>query len=290
MLFSAKQLHSYLAGNTGARGAALHLIRERQSRMPTLEECRTILRVAKSVLVSRHQGAIGDAYLTKWLRPWEVVPELKNFQAPEGDYSVGIEVEYGFRTQADASIIAKTIKNWRYIAMDSEGGDNGIEVTFAPMLYSKFGPDSQACRYLKLLADNQLRLHPHSTTSIVGTHVNLSYSSYCGRRLGNFEERMCTINAYCDTRNSYDWNSYRVLGETPLTLDEQLKYFGRVPYGGLNTQDTHVEFKLFNSVTDWKKLRKYVNVSVALLELIRSDTVINRAAVVAALEAGYNKA
>lgn len=289
MLFTAKQLHSYLSRSPNRRRATLHLLRENSDRLPTLQECKTILSMAKRILVSRQAEMINDAYLTKWLRPWEVVPELKDFQAPEGDYSVGIEVEYGFRSSTGAAVIAQAIKNWRYITMDSEGGPYGIEVTFAPMLYSKFGPTSQACRYLKLLDKNSSLLVQHAANAIVGTHVNLSYAGY-NTRSANFQARMFKVNAYCDTRCGYEWRPYLAFGETSLTIEEQRKYFGREPYGGLNIQDTHIEFKLFNSVTDWKKLRKYVNVSVALLELIRSDTVINRASVVAALEAGYNKA
>lgn len=240
-------------------------------------------------MVSRQPQDIEDRSLGKWLRPWNVVPELRNFTVPAGDYSVGIEVEYGFRTQQDAAFIANVIKNWRYITMDSEGGQNGIEVTFAPMLYSKFGPTSQACRYLKLLDNNRESVRAHSPASLVGTHVNLSFAGYSHTNNTQYA-RMRKINAYVDTRRHYIHNGYREQGESGLVRAEQDKYFGRVPYEGMNAQPTHMEFKLFNSVTDWRVLRKYVNISVSLLELIRSNVEINRAVVIDALERGYNKA
>lgn len=292
MLFSAKQLHSYLASNEGihSRSTVLHLLRESGAdRLPSVRECGVILSIARNLLVSRNRDTIGSAYLGKWLRPWSVVPELRNFQVPEGDYGVGIEVEYGFQTQAHAAFIANVIKNWRYIAMDSEGGPNGIEVTFAPTLYSKFNSASQACRYLKLLSENAARLYPHSRSQTVGTHVNLSYAGYNGND-PDLYDRLRTINAYVDTRNGWMLDGRRAYGEGAISFDQQVKYFGREPYEGMNTRPTHVEFKLFNSVTDWKALRKYVNISVALLELIRSNTEINRETVVDALERGYNKA
>lgn len=291
MLFSAKQLHSYLAGpGSHARGTALHLIHQSHSqRLPSVKECGRILNIARTLLVSREETHINSAYLGKWLRPWDVVPELKNFTAPEGDYGVGIEVEFGFRSKQDAEFIANVIKNWRYIAMDSEGGPNGIEVTFAPMLYSKFDSTSQASRYLKLLKANEERLFPHSVHHTVGTHVNLSYAGYDSGD-NNFYNRMRKVNAYVDTRNGWMLDGRRERHESAITREQQQKYFGREPYEGMNTQPTHVEFKLFNSVSDWRALRKYVNISVALLELIRGNTDINHETVVDALERGYNKA
>lgn len=292
MLFSAKQLHSFLVSPEGAdlRSTALAVIRQGSScRIPTLRECGVILSTARRLLISRDGPAIRDAYLSKWLRPWEVVPELKNFQAPAGDYSVGIEVEYGFRSQRDAAFIANVIKNWRYVTMDSEGGPNGIEVTFAPTLYSKFGPESQACRYLKLLQKEAARVYQHDPRSCIGTHVNVSFAGYDSAD-STLYHRMRRLNAYCDTRNGWLYSGYRVEDENPLTLEEQTKYFGRMPYEAMNMQATHVEFKLFDSVTDWKKLRKYVNISVALMELMFSDAEINRDVVIETLERGYNKA
>lgn len=293
MLFSAKQLHSFLTSEDGRyyRTNALSLIRlGHERRIPTLRECGAILHTARSLLVSRRADPILDAGLGKWIRPWEAVPALKTFTAPEGDYSVGIEVEFGFRSETSASFIANVIKNWRNITMDSEGGPHGIEVTFPPMLYSKFGPTSAPCRYLKLLEKYRTEhVHLHSPGRCIGTHVNLSYAGYSSGE-GEFYRRLQKVNGYLDTRNGYMFAAYREEGETALNIVEQERYFGREPYSSLNTQPTHVEFKLFNSVTDWKALRRYVNISVALLELLRSSTPINRETVVDALELGYNKA
>ena len=50
----------------------------------------------------------------------------------------------------------------------------------------------------------------------------------------------------------------------------------------------YIEYKLFNSVTDWKVLRRYIDIAVSLTALLASDELIDRTTVLAALEAGYN--
>ena len=53
---------------------------------------------------------IVDVDLWKWYRPWDVVPKLRDFQAPEGDYGIGVEVEMGFRSERAAQTIANKSK------------------------------------------------------------------------------------------------------------------------------------------------------------------------------------
>lgn len=288
MLFSARQLNSYLvlSNDLYLNQSVNRLIGEpRSQKIPSVKKCAAILRRAREALVSRNDDIIYNLGLTKWHRPWHIVPTLTNFQVPEGDYSIGIEVEYGFQSVQAASAVANVIKNWRHITMDSEGGRNGMEVTFPPTLYSKFGPTSQACRYLKLLAKNVQGLVVHSPAALIGTHVNLSFAGFRSDSSLMYN-RMRRINAIIDTRNYYLYEGV----ERTLTNTEQNKYFGRIPYEGMNFQNNYIEFKLFNSVHDWKRLRQYVNISVALAELIRGNESIDYTSVLAALERGYNKA
>ena len=207
----------------------------------------------------------------KWYRPWEVVSKLRNWQAPEGDFGVGIEIELGFDNYRYVSTIMNTVSKWRHITMDFEGGGNyPIEATFPPVCYSKFGPKSQACRYLKLVDGKALR---HSPDSSVGTHINVSVG---GREHVDKAERRSRINRYIE----WDTSSFGSANRN--------KYFGRHPCGGIRSTNTHYECKMFNSVTDWKVLRRYVDISIELVKLIESNEEITASSVIAACERGYS--
>lgn len=211
-------------------------------------------------------------HVGKWTRPWDVVPAIKNFKAPEGDYGIGIEVEMGFKSLADAQYIAKSISNWRHIAIDEEGGDYPLEVTFPPFLYSKLSAKSQPCRYLSLLKKEKRRVQKHHRDYEVGTHVNVSKG---GIQELNYR-RIDVVNC--------------ILGD--LTAAEERKFFGRTPYGYGNNHGKKdvLEWKLFNSVTDYKVLKRYINIAVALTDVVASDVFITEEVVMNALNLGYNKA
>lgn len=223
--------------------------------------------------------------ISKWYRPWYVVPSVKNFQAPEGDFGIGVEIEMGFVNKEAASTIASKISGWRNIAVDAEGGAEPIEATFPPFCYSKLSNRSQPMRYVKLLADNDELVYKHDEDDQVGTHINVSAGG--GKLLSE-----CRVHTLDDVLTSY-FPEYTNLEEEVQALAQ--KYFGRIPYGGAYGQSwetggyKYVEYKLFNSTTDRKALRRYINIAVALTELIVSTTTINTESVLAALEAGYNK-
>lgn len=205
----------------------------------------------------------------KFLRPWAVVPALRDFCPPAGEFGVGVEVEMGFLRPEYTREMLEKIKNWKYITIDLEGGPNGAEVTFPPMLYSKFGRDSQACRYLRLLESMSEMLNHHNEDDMVGTHVNVSTDQ--------------PVN--CPRLRAVD-----SILRLDLSSDLCRKYFGRgTPYRYGVDRGNYIEWKLFNSQTNWKVLRRYVDVAVALTALIHSEEGINTDSVLAALEAGYNK-
>lgn len=212
------------------------------------------------------------AGVSKWYRPWHVVPELENWSAPVGDYGVGVEIELGFRSIEAARQVANHVKNWKYITLDFEGGAIPIEATFPPTKYSTFGTKSQAVRYVKYLEGNSGLVTPHDGRNrAVGTHVNVSkggvidYSQY-------------------GSRTNYVNN----ILENRLSSTQQNKYFGRRPYGYIYNRGRFYEMKLFNSVTDPATLRRYVNIAVSLMELITDTREISTESVVEALERGYN--
>ena len=266
MFFSAKDLYLYLQDNAWdyeyETGQTL-----------SFSSVRRYVKAAKEAIV-RRDGHLGVEYrsecLYKWYRPWDVVPKLRDFQAPEGDYGIGVEVEMGFRSQRAAQTIANKIKGWKYVAVDIEGGTWPIEATFPPVLYSKLSNKSQVFRYLKLLRDNQSLVEEHGEYSSVGTHINVSkggVTNYDTIRLTQLREQ---VNA--------------------LSYEDQKRYFGRRPYGVANCYSgKYLEFKLFNSTTDSRALKRYINIAVALTDLITSRDTINQENVIAALELGYNK-
>lgn len=212
-------------------------------------------------------------YVSKWTRPWDVVPAIKNFKPPVGDYGIGVEVEMGFTSLENAQHIAKAISNWRHIAIDEEGGSYPLEVTFPPFLYSKLSAKSQPCRYLQLLKKNKRRVEKHDRDyDSVGIHVNVSKGGVS--RYDNY--RICEVNDILEER---------------LSLRQWHKYFGREPYGYGNAYGKKdvIEWKMFNSVTDYKVLKRYINIAVALTDVVASDVRITKEVVMNALNLGYNK-
>ena len=274
MFFSAKDLYLYLQDNAWD-------YEYKTGRTLSFSSVRRYVKAAKEAVV-RRDGYLGAEYrsecLYKWYRPWEVVPKLKEFSPPVGDYGIGVEVEMGFISQTAASTIVNLIKNWRWIAVDIEGGSHPIEATFPPVLYSKMSSKSQVFRYLKLLRDNHELVHNHSPSSSVGTHINVSKG---GIQFFD-EDRVDEVSCIMERFGNYPG----VRGEA---RDKCIKYFGRVPYGGVYDQGGYLEYKLFNSTTDGKALKRYINIAVALTDLIDSDQEITEESVFAACELGYNK-
>lgn len=275
MYFTAKQLHDY-ATERSRTGNSYMLRRIRQEMNVSTITPAVVKKYHKAhidAIVNRDTNVMVPAGLqhyavAKWYRPWDVVPALRDWAPPVGEFGIGIEVELGFNTIEDARTVASKVKNWRHITLDFEGGTHPIEATFPPMLYNKFGPRSQACRYLKLVAElNGYRRHAEG--HCVGTHVNVSKG---GHRFSEY--------------NVDDVNDML----QRLTEGEKAKYFGRSrPYGYGNTSGKFVEWKLFNSTTDWKRLRQYVDVAVELTELCSRDGRVTISDVREALERGFNK-
>ena len=266
MFFSAKELKSYVTTSEDAyvraRAEGRHASREDYENPANLSLAKakaSIKRMRKAVVARSSDN--GDAYFTgKWLRPWDVVPKLRDFSPPSGEYGIGIEVEMGFNSRQDASYIADQIKDWRYIAVDREGGTHPIEATFPPVLLSKFN-NSQAVRYLRLLKKNEDRVYAHDGNASVGTHVNVSSGTtrrFSWKRVENMDNAL----------------RYICHGRAGDGRDAEfcLKYFGRRrPYGTVYFQGNYLEYKLFNSTTSTKQLKKYVAVAVALTKMIEGD-------------------
>lgn len=232
-----------------------------------------------SYIMVKGQRQLVGVHVGKWHRPWEVVRELREFQVPQSDYGVGIEIELGFSSHRAAQRVAEAVKRWKYVALDFEGGDYPIEATFAPTLYSKFNSKSQACRYLKLVEELG-GVYRHSPNAMVGTHVNVSAG-------GNRDIDAGRVSQLSRILFPRPWDPI-ASGQT-LTDEETNKYFGRRPYGGAYNHYNYIEYKLFNSTTDWRTLRRYVDIAVALTELVVSSRSITRQSVLEALELGYNR-
>ena len=79
-----------------------------------------------------------------------------------------------------------------------------------------------------------------------------------------------------------------------LDSAELYKYFGRDPCGYGYARETSggrcfIEWKLFNSTTSADTLKRYINIAVALTDLLHSSQHITRENVRIALEYGYNR-
>ena len=278
MFFSAREYHSWLNSSEGAYDK--RSITGRRFGRVSLKAAAKKLRLIKDAIVNRDgyaelddsvdfYGDCGeDVY--KWLRPWHVVPKLKNWRPPDGDYGIGVEIELGFNTGSAARRVAQAVRNWRYVALDIEGPAHPIEATFPPFAYSKMSSKMQPFRYLKLLRERPDDIYQHDPASYTGIHINVSCGNTESFSTGRCEEMRIYLAG--------------------LTCEQNYKYFGRMPYGYVNDYSSkYLEFKLFNSTTDSKVLRRYIHIAVALTELITSEREITRESVLSALEAGYHK-
>lgn len=211
----------------------------------------------------------------KWLRPWDIVPKLREYQPPAGQFGVGIEVELPFISYEASRTVARHIQNMRHITIDNEGGTYPLEVTFPPIVSSKMNNKCQVARYFKYLNSTNLVNRPYLTQQNrwIGIHVNVSKGED-----GTAAE---TRGSRCDVMSV-------LLRE--LNSDANLHFFGRViPYNYAVWQGRYVEFKMFHSTTDFAALKRYVNISVALADLLFSERALSLASLMEALEAGYNK-
>lgn len=258
MYFTHNQLYNYLS----REGSGWGLMTQWGEREFTRAAVKRVHERAMNNILTRD-----PLNVWKWYRPWEVVPALRAWQAPVGDWGVGIEIELGFGTYERAQQAARAVQNMKYITLDFEGGPAPIEATFPPCKYSTYGAKSQASRYLKMVGHLAAS---HSPTSIIGTHVNVSKGGRAGRPS---QHRLQEVNSVL----------------VRLNTELQTKYFGRRPYGYGYLRGFGVEWKLFNSSTDWRILRRYVDVAVALSDITYGSGVINQERVVAALETAYNK-
>lgn len=242
---------------------------------PCKKRVRAHVRSLKAAIVNR-QTAV--RWAAKWLRPWDVVPALRNYQAPDGQFAVGVEVEMGFNDRNAVRAVASHIQHWKHITLDNEGGNYPLEVTFPPVVYSKFGRRCQVANYLRYLnSTDHVNRAELEQSAYIGTHVNISK--------GGNTIPVATMQSRCATMNTVLPNSTHSLGG-----EIKRRYFGRdIPYGYSVWQGHYVEFKMFKSSTDFTAMKRYVNIAVALADLLYSDRRINNDSIREALELGYNK-
>lgn len=237
---------------------------------------KVLKKIKKGILDREEEVTFGTGYssfrlyLGKIYRPWNIVPALREFRAPEGDFGVGVEIEYGFVNNEAAKTVMYHVRNWKHVALDREGGYFGVETTFPPVLYSKISMRDKPFRYLQYLAANPRLLARHCGS--VGTHINVSAHN----RIDG--DRVRDVNGHLEC----------------LSITDNKKYFNRNPYGYINNRSEsqtsvgYVEMKLFNSTTCAVTLRRYINIAVSLVKLLTSDAEITEDSVLLALEEGYN--
>lgn len=283
MYFTAKQLQRYLRSRSNSESLSYSL----HHMMPgvvrpawlgytsySLEECRAILREVHRRIASRNIELVGNG-LTKWLRPWDVAPEISRLNPQPGDFTVGVEVEMGFNSVAHAHEVAKKLIKMHYVTLDWEGGTFPIEATFPPFLYSKLSNRTQVVRYTSMLSGELSQYVSPHRGAYVGTHVNVGTPAMRNMARG----RLGQAN-----------NVLEYLGD-----ELHRRYFSRRPYGygyrmgGATSVAQWIEWKLFLSTTDPRRLRGYIHTAVELTRLVTSGEPIDRVSVIRSLETGLRK-
>lgn len=186
-----------------------------------------------------------DAY--KWHRPWEINPKLAAKQAAPGDYLIGVEVERQFDDTGYAEAAARRALRWRYVAIDTEGDPECLELTFPPVSYNRYlaNPDSADFhKYIQLLRDE---LGGHNDCDFCGTHVNVS-----GGRVPSYEQ----VEDVSNLLRNLDFAAKRDL-------------FGRRrPYGYGFQHGGFVEFKMFQTVADPEAMTRYIRIAVECYKIM----------------------
>ena len=132
-------------------------------------------------------------------------------------------------------------------------------------------------RYCKLLTQESSRVAEHAPCAHVGTHINVSKGGSV-MSLANLAIRQTAVDSFL---YRLDWSA-------------ACKYFGRIPYGYGYVREAIngrflIEWKLFNSTNDAATLKRYINIAVALTDLMYSSQSITMESVMIALEYGYNR-
>lgn len=282
MFFNATEVMRYLANPNDLYTA--HTLREQLTRAAgeAAGELPFTKSTAKKGLdtifqaIKERRCEVNDVYITKFVRPWTVIPKYANFAVPENDFGVGIEIEMGFHSVSAARKVAAHVSRWKHIALDYEGPAEPIEVTFPPVLYSALNK-CRAFDYLDFLKKREELVYKHDPGSSTGTHINVSF-------LGIEDKLRGWIKV--DRINS-------VLYDLPEK--DKDKYFGRMPYGYGYDCCSYVEWKLFNSQLSSERLLQYVDIAVELTRLLQDDNIAGysnnsmKEKVMFALEEGYNK-
>lgn len=255
MFFTTKQYYNYINSPEAIGDFLAHDSIQRVTGIPcrsgravSLYAVKKYMSMCKKAIVERNSAGPVFSVVHKWHRPYNIIPEYRNYTPPHNEFAIGVEVEYGFRSLDCAKHIANLISRWKYISIDREGGTYPLEVSFLPIPASKFNGKCQAARYIKLLAAHDDLVYKHSPGSRVGTHFNVSY----GGSTSNLDSNIIVIVNYLRR----------------LNVSCNIKYFNRVPYGfvykRISLGSYWLEMKLFNSTTNINDFMKYKAVALQI--------------------------
>lgn len=181
-------------------------------------------------------------------RPWELISltdKLDPFQP-----WLGFEFETGFATKAEYDRVINFVwDNINHVAIDREGyGAYCPEITFSPQNLSAYmNKTADIYKTIRWMNENNTKM-PANIGDYVGTHLNISTPAY--RALARKGVQKC--NLIVDILN----HSILMMNDADMRA-----LFGRVPYGLGNHTQSWVEFKLFRSTDDLKKLDGYMKVA-----------------------------
>lgn len=201
----------------------------------------------------------------KDMRPHDIVPSLRDFKVPAGDFSVGLEIEHRMTSDARHKAV-DWLRNEPRACMDADGGSL-FEATFPPILFSEITDDWGPYRYSRFLHAEKLTAASYALG--IGIHVNV----------GSDPETMKKANANI----YYGWDGFP-------NREKNQKYFNRQPYGGIYQQagGKFWEMKMFACTTDVDKIGWYATAGVAILKTFAAGK-STADSIYAALEVAYNE-
>lgn len=249
-IVSAQELHSYLHNEDGSINRdTLPMINS------VLSYCTSIrlspdaitLDDVETALNTLHTRIAGGTMLPwKSVRPWSIV-KMEDLLDPAVPW-IGWEVETGWLTeQARAQAMKRLIDNYNHVALDQEGPEYGVEMTWSPANNGKFEGAHPLHFVADVARDYQELVYNHETYEHVGTHVNISTPSM---RLLNHRDLQEVANAL-----NYELSQW-------FAFNDFEKLFGRGEmYGGFFARPKWIEGKLFNTTYDKSTADGYIAVA-----------------------------
>src|SRR5690606_7468776 len=203
-----------------------------------------------------HTG-IAEGKFPAWkaLRPWGIVD--MSTKLDENKPWIGWEIETGWNTSESRNrVLAKFINENHHVAVDSEGPEDGAELTWAPANNGEYEGKHPLLFVCDVAAEECENLYEHEAFEHVGTHVNVSTPS--SRKLDGVQMESVVNALNLALVDEFSFGDFEAV-------------FGRGEmYGGFFNQRKWIEGKLFNTTYDAGEARRYMAVTNRLVNAIET--------------------